>query len=70
MNKQIFMDLLAKREFKAVRSVLSVMNTVDIAALLSDLDGKELIQVFRLVEKSKAADVFAEMEGSMQAYLV
>ena len=70
MNKQIFMDLLAKREFKAVRSVLSVMNTVDIAALLSDLDGKELIQVFRLVEKSKAADVFAEMEGAMQAYLV
>ena len=70
MNKQIFMDLLAKREFKAVRSVLSVMNTVDIAALHSDLDGKELIQVFRLVEKSKAADVFAEMEGSMQAYLV
>lgn len=64
------MDLLKKREFKAVRSVLSVMNTVDIAALLSDLDGKELIQVFRLVEKSKAADVFAEMDGSMQAYLV
>lgn len=70
MNKQIFMDLLEKREFKAVRSVLSVMNTVDIAALLSDLEGKELIQVFRLVEKSKAADVFAEMDSSMQAYLV
>lgn len=70
MNKQIFMDLLAKREFKAVRSILGVMNAVDIASLLSDLEGKELIQAFRLIEKSKASDVFAEMESDMQAYLV
>lgn len=70
MNKQIFMDLLQKKEFKAVRSILEVMNTVDIAALLADLEDKELIQAFRLIEKSKAADVFAEMSNSMQAYLV
>lgn len=70
MNRQIFMDLLTKREFKAVRSVLAVMNTVDIAELLSELDDKELIQVFRLIDKTKASDVFAEMENSMQAYLV
>ncbi len=70
MDKQIFMDLLAKREFKAVRSILGVMNAVDIAALLSDLEGKELIQAFRLIEKDKASDVFAEMDSDMQAYLV
>lgn len=70
MNRQIFMDLLEKREFKAVRSILGVMNAVDIASLLSDLKGKELIQAFRLIEKSKASDVFAEMESDMQAYLV
>lgn len=70
MNRQIFMDLLTKREFKAVRSILDVMNTVDIAELLADLDDKELIQAFRLIEKSKAADVFAEMSNTMQAYLV
>jgi len=64
------MDLLAKREFKAVRSILGVMNAVDIAALLSDLKEKELIQAFRLIEKSKASDVFAEMESDMQVYLV
>ncbi|MBY0758292.1 MULTISPECIES: magnesium transporter [Sellimonas] len=70
MNKQIFMDLLEKKEFKAVRSILEVMNTVDIAALLADLEDKELIQAFRLIEKSKAADVFAQMSSSMQVYLV
>lgn len=70
MNRQIFTDLLKKKEFKAVRSILEVMNTVDIAALLAELDDKEMILAFRLIEKSKAAEVFAEMSSSMQAYLV
>lgn len=70
MNRQILTDLLKKKEFKAVRSILEVMNTVDIAALLAELDDKEMILAFRLIEKSKAAEVFAEMSSSMQAYLV
>ena len=37
MDKDIFIKLLAQREFKAVRSILDVMNEVDIASLLSTL---------------------------------
>ena len=70
MNKDIFMDLLRTREYKAVRSILNVMNAVDIASLLSELEDKELALAFRLIPKEKAADVFAEMSSSMQAYLV
>lgn len=70
MNEKIFLNLLENREFKAVRSILSVMNAVDIAALLSELDDKDLILAFRLIQKEKAADVFAEMSNSMQTYLV
>lgn len=70
MNRQILTDLLKKKEFKAVRSILEVMNTVDIAALLAELDDKEMILAFRLIEKSKAAEVFAEMSSSMQTYLM
>ena len=70
MNRQILTDLLKKKEFKAVRSILEVMNTVDIAALLAELDDKEMILAFRPIEKSKAAEVFAEMSSSMQTYLV
>lgn len=70
MNKDIFMELLQAREYKAVRSILNVMNSVDIASLLSQLEDKELALAFRLIPKEKAADVFAEMDGSMQAYLV
>ena len=42
MNRDIFMELLAAREFKAVRSILNVMNAVDIATLLAELDEKAL----------------------------
>lgn len=70
MNKEIFLKLLAQRQFKAVRSILDVMNEVDIASLLSDLDDKELALAFRLIPKDKAAEVFANMNHSMQTYLV
>lgn len=70
MNKEIFVKLLAQRQFKAVRSILDVMNEVDIASLLSDLNDKELALAFRLIPKDKAAEVFANMNHSMQTYLV
>lgn len=46
------------------------MNEIDIASLLSDLDDKELALAFRLIPKDKAAEVFANMNHSMQTYLV
>lgn len=75
MDKDIFMELLTAREFKAIRSILNVMNAVDIASLLSDfedkeLEEKELAQAFRLISKDKAAEVFAYMSSTMQAHLI
>lgn len=70
MDKEIFVDLLSQRQFRAVRSILDVMNEVDVASLLSDLEDKELALAFRLIPKNKAADVFANMNNSLQTYLV
>ena len=70
MNKDIFVKLLQQRQYKAVRSILDVMNEVDIASLLSELDDKELALAFRLIPKDKAAEVFANMDSSMQTSLV
>ena len=70
MDKDVFIKLLAQREFKAVRSILDVMNEVDIASLLSTLSDKELALAFRLIPKDKAAEVFSNMDTSMQTYLV
>ena len=70
MNKEVFIKLLEQRQFKAVRSILDVMNEVDIASLLSELTDKELALAFRLIPKDKAAEVFSNMDTSMQTYLV
>ena len=52
MNKKIFMDLLARKEFKAIRSILDVMNAVDIALLLSELEDRSGT-AFRLIPKKR-----------------
>ena len=70
MNRELFVKLLQQRQFKAVRSILDVMNEVDIASLLSELDDRELALAFRLIPKDKAAEVFSNMETSMQTCLV
>ena len=70
MSKEIFVKLLQQRQYKAVRSILDVMNEVDIASLLSELEDRELALAFRLIPKDKAAEVFANMDSSMQKYLV
>ena len=70
MNRDIFMELMEKREYKAVRSILDVMNTVDIASLLEELDDREMATAFRLIPKEKAADVFSNMNNAMQSHLV
>ena len=70
MNRDIFVKLLEQRQFKAVRSILDVMNEVDIALLLSELDDKALALSFRLIPKDKAAEVFANMDTPLQSCLV
>ena len=66
MDKTIFTTLLEQKNFKAAQSILDVMNAVDIAVLLSELDDHALALAFRLISKNKAAEVFANMTPSLQ----
>lgn len=70
MRKELFIRLLSERRFKELKENLMTMNAVDIASLLSQLDDKEIAIVFRLVPKDKAAEVFSNMNSSMQSALV
>ena len=70
MDKTIFTTLLEQKNFKAAQSILDVMNAVDIAVLLSELDDHVLALAFRLISKNKAAEVFANMTPSLQTCLV
>lgn len=70
MNKTTFIELLEKRDFKTLKNTLEIMNAVDIALLLSNLEDKERAFAFRLIPKDKAADVFSNMSNPIQSYLV
>jgi len=70
MNRTTFIELLEKRDFKTLKNTLEMMNAVDIALLLSNLEDKERAFAFRLIPKDKAADVFSNMSNPIQSYLV
>ena len=70
MNRTTFIELLEKRDFKTLKNALEIMNAVDIALLLSNLEDKERAFAFRLIPKDKAADVFSNMSNPIQSYLV
>lgn len=70
MNRTTFIELLEKRDFKTLKNTLEIMNAVDIALLLSNLEYKERAFAFRLIPKDKAADVFSNMSNPIQSYLV
>ena len=70
MNRTTFIELLEKRDFKTLKNTLEIMNAVDIALLLSNLEDKERAFAFRLIPKDKAADVFSNMSNPIKSYLV
>lgn len=70
MDKTIFITLLEQKKYIAAQSILNVMNAVDIAVLLSELDDQALAIAFRLISKDKAAEVFSNMTPSLQTYIV
>ncbi|OYP45125.1 hypothetical protein CG709_03900, partial [Lachnotalea glycerini] len=63
MDKKEFLELFEKNELKLIREALNLMNAVDLASLLAELSDKENVIAFRLIEKKKAAEAFAYMDG-------
>lgn len=70
MNTKELLVLIEKKEFKSIREILNQMNSVDLASLLTELSEKEIAIAFRLIEKKKAADAFAYMDGEQQEILL
>ncbi len=67
MLKEIFkpeiVELIEKKEWKALKEVLSDWPPQDIASLITSLDEKEAFIVFRLLPKSMASEVFSELDA-------
>jgi len=57
-------DLIAAKDWLAIKEALNDVPAVDIADLLEDLDTQVAVVIFRLLKKSKAADVFTNLSSS------
>jgi magnesium transporter len=57
-------DLIASKDWLAIKEALNDVPAVDIADLLEDLDTQVAVVIFRLLQKSKAADVFTNLSSS------
>jgi len=61
--------LVGQRNYRALRKMLATMNEVDIAGFINDLPIEEGVIIFRLLQKTVAADVFSELEYEIQQRL-
>jgi magnesium transporter len=53
-----------------LRPILGGMNAVDIAGIFDGLEREKIIQLFRILPKAIAADVFARMESDEQQIII
>jgi len=61
--------LVGQRNYRALRAALATMNAVDIAAFINALPAEEGLILFRLLQKTVAADVFSELDYEIQRRL-
>lgn len=73
-NKEIFIqnisELLEKKDFKSIASMLSQLQPVDIAESAEAFSLKERAILYRLLPKDLAAEVFVELDSDVQAELI
>ncbi|HBQ61298.1 MAG TPA: magnesium transporter, partial [Balneolaceae bacterium] len=62
--KPEFDELIANKDWVALKEVLNDVPAADIADLLLELEGDISVVVFRLLKKPIAADVFAELPST------
>jgi len=63
-------ELIANREFRALRESLKGVPAADVADLLADLPLEEAAVCFRLLPRDGAGAVFADLEGDLQQALI
>lgn len=70
MGKEQILEMLDQRQFKELKTELENVHPVDIAELMEELEEKQRILVFRLLQKDEAAEVFTEMNSEMRQALL
>lgn len=71
MTKKIIVKLLNEKKFAQIKEVLSALNEVDLAEVLEELEiEKDMVRVFRLINKQDAAATFSHLNPQLQETLI
>ncbi len=68
--EDILRELLETKQYTKLRQTASDMNVADIAAVMDDMEDEDSLKMFRILPKSMAADVFANLELDDQQYII
>ena len=63
-------ELLERRDMKQLKARMEELNEFDVAEFLSEIEDNRMPMVFRLLSKSTAADVFANLEAPDQERII
>ena len=63
-------ELLDTKQYTGLRQELMELNEADIAAIMEEMEEKEMLKIFRILPKDLAADVFAYMEVENQQFII
>ena len=68
--EDLLRELLESRQYTKLRQTCADMQTADIAAVMDEMEDEESLKIFRILPKSMAADVFADLEFDDQQYII
>lgn len=70
MTKERVLSLIENKQFTQLREELREMMAVDVAELIEELDKKDSMLLFRLLQKDQGADVFSYLSPQQQKNIV
>lgn len=69
-SKAELLELLSEKRIKEFKDNMEEMNEFDVATFISELPRRKIAMVFRLLTKSKAAEVFANLDVDEQSHII
>ncbi len=70
LDYEALSELIEKKDFRRIKNEMAQMYPADAAWIISELDAKDLVLVFRLIPKEEAAETFSYLDIDSQEIIV
>ena len=70
MENNTIQTLINEKKYFEIRKYLNDLNTIEVSELLNQFESSELIMIFRLLSKNRAADVFSYLDTEHQEMII